>query len=68
MRSKGLWSLKKQLELLCLLFDDDLPVETSIKRAIGAPFNPKHEMFEIRKQVKCTCEEQLTRPYDKGFF
>ncbi len=41
MRSKGLWSLRKQLELLCLLFDDDLPVETSIKRAIGASFQPK---------------------------
>jgi hypothetical protein len=31
-------------------------------------FNPKNEMFEIKKQVKYTCEEQSKRPYDKGFF
>jgi hypothetical protein len=31
-------------------------------------FNPKQEMFEIRKQVKYTCEEQSIRSSDKDFF
>jgi hypothetical protein len=61
MRSKGLWSLRKQLELLCLLFDDDLPVETSIKRAIGASFQPK--AWDVWNQE--TGEMYLWRTIDK---